>query len=301
MSLKQLPLARVTPNPDQPRKHFDREALEELAGSIRALGVIQPISVRPHFEGFIIIAGERRYRAATIAGLQTIPAVVHNLSEADAFTASVAENVNRRDMTTMEEARAYAHLLAEGRTAAEVARMFGKGATTVQWRADLTNLVPEAQHAVDAGGLKCRLAWYMSQLAADHQRIVLRKVVRGGFRNEEEALAYVRGLSEIGLWETVEDPEARREQATRVRKDVSKHLDQLGKGADALASLDGIAPAALADALGNELQQWMGVVEHLKRSVSRAQIALQNAQGVQQAYGEATVVCSTATTREDTP
>jgi len=128
-----LPIADIAPHPDQPRRHFDEAALDELAASIGQRGVIQPIIVRPLGAGrYQLVAGERRWRAAQRAQLHEIPALVRELGERDVMALALIENLQREDLNPVEEARAY-HRLAEeqGLTQAEIARMVDKSRSHV--------------------------------------------------------------------------------------------------------------------------------------------------------------------------
>lgn len=108
--LRQIKLAEVIADPDQPRRHFDEEALEELAASIKEHGILQPIVVTPSAGGYQIVAGERRYRAANKAGLEKIPALVRTLSDQHKLELSLIENLQRRDLNVLETATAYLKL-----------------------------------------------------------------------------------------------------------------------------------------------------------------------------------------------
>jgi len=110
---KLLAIATIRPNPDQPRRTFDPEALRELAESIRERGLLQPIVVRPQGEGFVIIAGQRRYEASKLIGLGQVPAVVRETSEQEALEESLIENVQREDINPVEEAQCYRRLMDE--------------------------------------------------------------------------------------------------------------------------------------------------------------------------------------------
>jgi ParB family chromosome partitioning protein len=128
-----LAVASIEPHPDQPRRHFDDTALDELAASIAARGVIQPVIVRPRGLGrYQLVAGERRWRAAQRAQLHEIPALVRDLSERDVMALALIENLQREDLNPIEEARAY-HRLAEqeGMTQADIARMVDKSRSHV--------------------------------------------------------------------------------------------------------------------------------------------------------------------------
>lgn len=128
-----LPIAQIVPHPDQPRRHFDEAALDELAASIAQRGVIQPIVVRPMGEGrYQLVAGERRWRAAQKAQLHEIPALVRELTERDVMALALIENLQREDLNPIEEARAYNRLAeSEGLTQAEIARMVDKSRSHV--------------------------------------------------------------------------------------------------------------------------------------------------------------------------
>jgi len=134
-----LPLDSVFPNPNQPRKFFDRVALEELAASIRERGVMEPIIVRPKDSRFEIVAGERRYRASLIAGLSEIPAVVRELSDEEAAADSLLENFQREDLTVIEKARAIEGLL-KMMSQEECARRLGCSTSTLRRYLDLLDL-----------------------------------------------------------------------------------------------------------------------------------------------------------------
>ncbi len=131
--LMTLAIADITPHPDQPRRIFDENALEELAASISQRGVIQPIIVRPADNGrYQLVAGERRWRAAQKARLHEIPALVRDLSERDVMALALIENLQREDLNPIEEARAYNRLAElEGMTQAEIARMVDKSRSHV--------------------------------------------------------------------------------------------------------------------------------------------------------------------------
>jgi ParB family chromosome partitioning protein len=127
--LRMLALASIRPLPGNPRKHFDEAALEELASSIAARGVIQPIIVRPHPEtqGFQLVAGERRWRAAQKARLHEIPALVRELSDREVTALALIENLQREDLNPVEEARALHRLsVEEGMTQVDIAKMIDK-------------------------------------------------------------------------------------------------------------------------------------------------------------------------------
>lgn len=130
--LANIAVAAISPHPDQPRRHFDEDALQELAASISARGVIQPVIVRPMGTGYQLVAGERRWRAAQKAQLHEIPALIRDLPDRDVMALALIENIQREDLNPIEEARAYQRLAEfEGLTQAEIARLVEKSRSHV--------------------------------------------------------------------------------------------------------------------------------------------------------------------------
>jgi ParB family chromosome partitioning protein len=131
-SLRALPLAAIAPNPYQARTSWNEEDLAELRDSIKANGVVQPIIVRPHQGGYQLIAGERRFRAAEMAELETIPALVRQVTDEQLFEWSLVENIHRKDLNPIERAKAYQHYLnAFSLTQAEAAERLGENRSVV--------------------------------------------------------------------------------------------------------------------------------------------------------------------------
>ena len=153
--LLSLPLEAVERNPGQPRKRFDDARLEELAASIRELGVVEPILVRRQGQRYRIVAGERRWRAAQRAGLKEIPAIVREASDSQAFQIALVENVQRADLNAIEEAEAYQALVDEhGLTQEAVAEKVGKERSTIANALRLLRLPDEVRDAVREGQLE---------------------------------------------------------------------------------------------------------------------------------------------------
>ena len=150
-----LAVADIEPHPEQPRRHFDEAALDELAASIAARGVIQPVIVRPLAGGrYQLVAGERRWRAAQRAQLHEIPALVRNLTEREVMALALIENLQREDLNPIEEARAYHRLAtAESMTQAEIARMVDKSRSQVANLQRLLSLPEDVIHLVERGEL----------------------------------------------------------------------------------------------------------------------------------------------------
>lgn len=157
---KQVIIGRIFPHPDNPRKHFDADKLQELAESIKACGIVQPIVVveRAVKTGsatevrYQLVAGERRWRAAKLAGLETVPAVVRDLTEQQVMEVMLLENLQREDLNAIEEAKAYGRLIAEsGWTQEELGGKIGKSQGYIANRLRLLDLPEEVQENISRG------------------------------------------------------------------------------------------------------------------------------------------------------
>ena len=179
----EIALDRIERNPYQPRVTFEDGALAELAASIATHGVLQPILVTETLQGYRLVAGERRFRAAQMAGLARIPAVVRQTDEQDQLQLALVENLQRADLNAMEAARAYRQLQGQfGLTNEEIADRVGKARPTISNTLRLLDLEPEVQAAIEAGRIGEGHGRAMLGLATTAQREVL-------------ALAVARGLS----------------------------------------------------------------------------------------------------------
>jgi len=181
--LVQLPVGSVRPNSRQPRRRFDAEGITELAESVRAQGLVQPVVVRPAGAGaWELIAGERRWRAARTAGLATIPALVRESDDRESLLLALVENVAREDLSPIEEARAYAVLIDEfGLSLGEVAERVGRSKPTVSNRIRLLELPEDVIGLVERGSISEGHARAILGLPGhDARRALARQVVRKG-------------------------------------------------------------------------------------------------------------------------
>ncbi len=169
----------ILPNQNQPRRHFDTYELGALAESIRANGIIQPLTVRKADGGkYLLIAGERRLRAAKMIGLRRIPCILHRLGESTAAIYSLTENMQRRDLTFFEEAEAIERLLNEHRlTQAEVALQLGLATSTVSNKLRLLRLSPEIRKRIMASRLTERHARALLRVEEAKREGVLDKII----------------------------------------------------------------------------------------------------------------------------
>lgn len=158
-----LPIASIVTNPDQPRKSFDETQLSELSDSIKQNGVLQPILVRKKGDKYEIVAGERRYQASKLAGLKEIPAIVREIDDAEVFQLALIENLQRSDLTPIEEARGYRQLLdTKGLTQEGLAKILSKSRSAIANTLRLMDLPQEVQDMMEEG-----------QITAGHARAIL--------------------------------------------------------------------------------------------------------------------------------
>ena len=202
--------SEIRANPDQPRRHFDEEALETLAASIRRHGLLQPLVVRRTATGYELIAGERRLRAAQRAGLETVPVVFRDADPQERLELALIENLQRENLTALEEAEAYRHLIdVHGLTQEQVAQAVGKSRPSVANALRLLSL-PEVVKAQLEGG----------ELSAGHARAVL------SVRDTDARVEFARELAADGASKSEAERRARvrrtgggRTAATQRRED----------------------------------------------------------------------------------
>ena len=228
--LRQIPVEMIAPNPHQPRRHFDEDALRGLADSLSERGVLQPILVRPVAGGtYELVAGERRWRAAQLAGFETVPAVVRPHDDAESLEAALIENVAREDLNPIEEARACVLLTEElGLTREELGRRIGRSRVAVSNLIRLLDLPDEVLDALTTGALSEGHGRAIL-MAGDHEarrRIARRAAAQAWSVRRTEAEA--RAANEAA-------------QPIRARKGPIAHPDQVAAAAD------------LADTLGRAL------------------------------------------------
>ena len=231
VSIQELPLEKIAPNPDQPRKHFEQEGLEELAASLRALGLVQPITVQALPSGsYQIISGERRWRAAQLAGLKTLPAYIRSTQEGELLELALIENIQREDLNAIEIALAYQQLIEQhGLTQAKLAERVGKKRVTISNYIRLLQLPAEIQLGLTQRLIDMGHARALLQVEDTERQIELYNLII------TEHLS-VRAVEELARAIT-EEPEATplptphpQQPAKAERKDfklLERHLDQV--------------------------------------------------------------------------
>jgi ParB family transcriptional regulator, chromosome partitioning protein len=194
----QCPVDRIQPDPDQPRRKFDKDALDELVESIRGQGVIQPLIVRRQRDGYVLIAGERRWRAAQLAGLKEVPVVIKEATAKEAFEMALVENLQREDLNPIEEAEAYKRLIDEhGYTQTEVADRIGRDRSTVTNSLRLLGLPAEVRGMVLDGELTEGHARALLQAGAAGAITALAKKVVARGMSVREAERQARAASSV--------------------------------------------------------------------------------------------------------
>ena len=179
--LRVLPIDKIRRSAFQPRQHFDKESLQELADSIRAQGLVQPVLVRRFADNYELVAGERRWRAAQLAGLHDIPAIIRELDDQAVAAVALVENIQRKDLNPLEEARALHRLQHEfGMTHDGVAEAVGRSRTAVTNLLRLLELGPEVKLMLERGELDMGHARALLTLGKDAQLELARKVVSQG-------------------------------------------------------------------------------------------------------------------------
>lgn len=206
----QVPVDKIKPNPNQPRRRFDETALEELAASIMEIGVLQPVVVAVDEDGFVLVAGERRWRAAKKAGLASIPAVIRGSSPVGNLVEALVENLQRQDLSPLEEAHAFRELMEEyGMSQEEVADRVGKSRPAVSNTIRLLQLPGPIQTMVDSG-----------KLSAGHARALL------GLEDARYA-AYLAEKAAAEGWSVRQMEDAVRERKDMESPSTSKAVRQI--------------------------------------------------------------------------
>ncbi len=223
-ALRYLPVEQIRRGRYQPRRHFDPDALQELADSIAAQGLVQPVVVRAADDGFELIAGERRWRAAQQAGLHEIPAIVRDLDEQAAAAVSLIENIQREDLNPLEEAGAIGRLIQEfDLTHQQVADAVGRSRAAVSNLLRLLDLDGRVKELVQSGELEMGHARALLGLSADQQAQIASKVAARGMTVRATEQLVRRTVGESGkpnpARERRKDPDTR-----RLEDDLSQRL-----------------------------------------------------------------------------
>ena len=208
-NLNEIPISQIEPNPDQPRREFDEEALQELADSIKTMGIIAPITLRKMSDDrYQIIAGERRWRASQIAGLTAIPAYIRTVEDENVMEMALVENIQREDLNAIEIALAYQHLAeTTGMTQARISERVGKSRVAVTNYMRLLKLPAQVQMALKDRDIDMGHARALLSLESPSQQIKLfKEVQKHGYsvRKVEELVQMIKnGMDMQGAKKTI--------------------------------------------------------------------------------------------------
>lgn len=222
--VRYIPLERIVPNPHQPRRDFDPQGLQELASSIRQYGILQPATVRACGRDYELVAGERRFRAAKMAGLRELPCLIAQVDEEDSALLALMENLQRRDLNYMEEAAAIRQLVQRwGLSQEEAARKLGKSQSAVANKLRLLRLPESVVALLRQGELSERHARALLRLTDEAEQIAAAKSVIARGMNVAQTEEYIESL----LRKIQSTPPRRR--PTFILKDVRLFLNSLDR------------------------------------------------------------------------
>ena len=226
--MAEIKVADCIPNPNQPRRSFDEVALEELADSIRTLGLIQPITVRKQGDKYLIISGERRWRAAQMAELETIPAYIRNVDDQNLHAMALVENIQRQDLNAIEIALGMRRLIEEcGLTQDSLAEKVGKRRSTIANYMRLLRLADPVQLAVKEGVVSMGHAKAIASIESDKQQVsVLKKIIKSNLsvRQTEDYIRTLTQKSQSTAAPAIEEEYP--ESYTRLVELLEKHFSQ---------------------------------------------------------------------------
>lgn len=232
-----LAISLIYPNPDQPRKLFDQGALDELAANIKQYGVLQPLVVTRRGKKFLLIAGERRWRASQLAGRKYVPVRIIQADDAMVEELALLENIFRRDLNLIEEARGYQALLDRGYTVETLAAKLGfKQPWRVTERTQLLNLAGDYQDLVIKGHLSPSQGFELSRVPREQQQVVFRKIRNGELNSYEKLRAFVSAMVNIeetlALFDLPEMTEEEQKALTAYEKMIEKCVEVVRKAYD---------------------------------------------------------------------
>jgi ParB family chromosome partitioning protein len=260
-TLDELTISDIVQGRYQPRREFDQDSLEELAASIRAQGVMQPVVVRPRTHGgYELVAGERRWRAAQLAGLTRIPAVVRDVTDEQASAMALIENIQREDLNPLEEAHALDRLRSEfNLTQQQVADAVGKSRVAVTNLLRLLNLAPAVRELLGAGAIEMGHARALLSLDPLEQERLAREVAAKQLSvRQTEALVRRRQEGAGARGRRSAATERKDADTLRLERELSDRL-----GAEVVISHDAGGSGRLTIGYGS-LEQLEGILDHLK-------------------------------------
>ena len=229
--IMELPIDELRPNPYQPRKVFSQTALEELSNSIKVYGILQPVTVRQKDDKYELIAGERRFRAAKLASFETIPAIVHNMSDESSAVLALLENLQREDLNFIEEAMGYESLIKEHSfTQQQLAEKLGKNQSTIANKLRILRLPSEVKIKLVENGLTERHARALLKLPTEElMKEVLDKIIKNELtvKKTEKLIKDI-----IESLEAADEPE--KKQSIKASMGIRIYLNTIKQAFDAI-------------------------------------------------------------------
>lgn len=269
-SIQELPLEKIAPNPDQPRKHFEQEALEELAASLKALGLVQPITVQALPSGsYQIISGERRWRAAQMAGLKTLPAYIRTTQPSELLELALIENIQREDLNAIEVALAYQQLTEQyGLSQSKVAERVGKKRVTVTNYIRLLQLPAEIQLGLTQRLIDMGHARALLQVDDTERQIELYNLIITEHLSVRAVEELARAIAEAPETTPLPTPQHQHSEKTE-RKDfklLEQHLAQVFSSKVTLrCSASGKGKLTIPFSGDEELERIMQLLERIQK------------------------------------
>jgi len=272
--IEEIPVHAIRPDPDQPRKEFNEEATLELAQSIRRNGLLQPITVRKNCDGYIIIAGERRYRAVCSLEWETIDCIVFRGDHIKEL--QLVENINRVDLNPMEIAEAYQSYLDSGHTIDELSEVTGKPKNTINWLLNITRCRPEIQHMVKHNQISLVVAIAQSKLSDNGQLRTLRMMQQNKLSVSECRNLCEKVFTEESQTEMfIEEPKLS-DKEIETRRRVESALDRACQAFNEVNKLELDNPGITAQAIAEKLDITQEKVDLLYKLVGQFKSSLQN-------------------------
>ena len=269
-SIQELPLEKIAPNPDQPRKHFEQEALEELAASLKVLGLVQPITVQALPSGsYQIISGERRWRAAQMAGLKTLPAYIRTTQPSELLELALIENIQREDLNAIEVALAYQQLTEQyGLSQSKVAERVGKKRVTISNYIRLLQLPAEVQLGLTQRLIDMGHARALLQVDDTERQIELYNLIVTEHLSVRAVEELARAISEAPETTPLPTPQHQHSEKTE-RKDfklLEQHLAQVFSSKVTLrCSASGKGKLTIPFSGDEELERIMQLLERIQK------------------------------------
>ena len=281
--LREIAVQAIHPDPSQPRKDFDEEALWDLRTSIFKNGLLQPISVTPNHDGFVIIAGERRWRAVQMLEWETIPVIVCTWATGatrKAKALQLVENIHRQDLNPMEVAQGYQDFLDDGYTKDEVADILGTTKNIITWQLYLLNCQDHIQHLVAKGHLGTHVGVELGKLSVNGQNQAIRRLNGNHLTHQEQMqlcqLIYAQENNLEMFTETKLSPEQ-----VASRKKARTALSRACQAVAELQRLENENPGTLSGAVaekleitGRQVDNLLAGLRKIRRSLGQRKVAM---------------------------